>query len=137
MLLPSFRRLFSQNFEKQYQNLISTLSQSLNNGIQVLYDALNNQITFRDNIKCTVQDITLMVNATGTPIQGGTMALTFTGNVDGYFVTQVTNVNNPNTYPTAAVMVFGQQSNQTFIINNVTGLQPNVQYTIRLIVLGR
>jgi hypothetical protein len=136
MILPSFRRLMSQNFEKQYQNLINTLSLSLNNGIQVLYDTFNNQITFRDNIKCTVADVTLKVDSTGKPIQGGTFALTFVGNVDGVFVTNVTNVNNPTTYPTGAVQVFGQQNNATYIINNVTGLQANTSYTIRIIALG-
>lgn len=135
-LLPSFRRLMSTNFEKQYQNLINTLALSLNNGIQVIYDALNNELTFRDNVKCTVVDVTLQVNSSGTPTQGGTITLTFTGSVDGVFVTMVTNVNNPTTYPTGAVQVFGQQSGTTYIINNVTGLQANTSYTIRVIVLG-
>lgn len=136
MLLPSFRRLMAQNFEKTYQNLINTLALSLNNGIQVLYDALNNQLTFRDNIKATVQDVTLTVDANGKPIQGGTFALTFVGNVDGVFVTMVTNQVNPAIYPLGAVMVSGQQSNATYIINNVTGLQPNTSYKIRVIALG-
>lgn len=126
----------SQNFEKQYQKLIDTLSLSLNNGIQVLYDTFNNQITFRDNIKCTVVDVTLTVDATGKPIQGGTFALTFVGNVDGILVTRATNNANPAVYPAAAVFVNGQQSNATYIINNVAGLQPNVSYTIRVIALG-
>jgi hypothetical protein len=136
MLLPSFRRLMAQNFEQQYQNLINTLSLSLNNGIQVLYDTFNNEITFRDNVKCTVVDVTLQVDSTGKPIQGGAFTLTFTGNVDGIFVTMVTNVNNPTTYPTGAVQVFGQQNMTTYNINNVTGLQANTSYTIRIIALG-
>jgi len=135
-LLPSFRRLMSQNFEKQYQNLINTLSLSLNNGIQVLYDALNNGLTFQDNFEATIADVTLQVDSTGKPIQGGTFTLTFTSNVEGVFVIMVTNVNNPTTYPTGAVQVFGQQSSQTYIINNVTGLQPNTSYTIRIVALG-
>jgi hypothetical protein len=135
-LLPSFRRLMSQNFEKQYQNLINTLSLSLNNGIQVLYDALNNGLTFQDNFEATIADVTLQVDSTGKPIQGGTFTLTFTSNVEGVFVIMVTNVNNPTTYPTGAVQVFGQQSSQTYIINNVTGLQPNTSYKIRIVALG-
>lgn len=126
----------SNNFDKTYQGLINTLSLSLNNGIQVLYDALNNGLTFEDNIKSTVVNVTLTVDSTGKPIQGGTVTLTFTGQVDGVFVINVTNVNNPTTYPTGAVQVFGQQSGTTYIINNVTGLQPNVSYTIRLVILG-
>jgi hypothetical protein len=136
MILPTFRRLMSNNFDKTYQGLINTLSLSLNNGIQILYTALGNQLTFRDNIKCTVVDVTLQVDSTGKPIQGGTVSLTFTGQIDGVFVTMVTNVNNPTTYPTGAVQVFGQQSGTTYIINNVTGLQANTSYTIRIIILG-
>jgi hypothetical protein len=126
----------STNFDKTYQGLINTLSLSLNNGIQVLYDALNNNLTLEDNIKATVVNVTLQVDSTGKPIQGGTVTLTFTGQVDGVFVIGATNVNNPTTYPTSAVQVFGQQSGTTYIINNVTGLQANVSYIIRLVILG-
>lgn len=110
---------------------------SLNNGIEVLYQALANQLTFRDNVKCTVIDVTLTVDATGKPTQGGTFALTFAGNVDGVFVTMATNQVNSNVYPLGAVMVSGVQSNATFIISNVTGLQANTSYTIRVIALGK
>jgi hypothetical protein len=127
----------SSNFDKTYQGLINTLSLSLNNGIQVLYDALGNGLTFEDNFNATVANVTLIVDATGKPIQGGTITLTFTTQVDGVFVINVSNVNNPTTYPTGAVQVFGQQSGTTYIINNVTGLQPNVSYTLRLVILGK
>ncbi len=136
-LLPSFRRLFSQDYAKEYQKLIDTLSVSLNNGIEVLYDALNNELTFRDNMKATVVDVTLMVDSTGKPIQGGTFALTFSGNVDGVFVTMATNQVNSNVYPLGAVMISGAQTNATYKINNVTGLQANTSYTIRIIALGK
>lgn len=137
MLLPSFRRLFSQDYPKEYQKLIDTLSVSLNNGIEVLYQALTNQLTLRDNLKATVQDVTLTVDATGKPTQGGTFALSFDGNVDGVMVMNATNQVNSAVYPLAAVMVFGQQSNKTFIINNVVGLQPNTSYTIRVVAFGK
>lgn len=137
MLLPSFRRLFSQDYAKEFQKLIDTLSVSLNNGIEVLYQALDNEITFRDNMKATVIDVTLTVDSAGKPTQGGTFALTFDGNVDGIFVTMATNQVNSSVYPTGAVMVSGAQNNKTYNINNVTGLQANTSYTIRIIALGK
>ena len=50
MKLPSFRRILEQDYKPDDQDLVKTLASSLNYGIEVLYDALNGKLTFRDNI---------------------------------------------------------------------------------------
>ncbi len=106
---------------------------SLNNGVQVLYDALNNQLTIRDNFKASVRDINLTVDADGKPTQNSAFSLNTTDKVEGVIVFSAINQINSNVYPLAAVQVFGAQSTNSFIIAKITGLQPNALYTIRVV----
>lgn len=133
MKLPSFRRLFSSDFPAQFKQLIDTLSVSLNNGIEVLYEALNNQITLRDNISCTVKDITLAVNANGVPTQNSSIKLNTTNKVEGCVVISAINQTNSATYPSSGVFISFTQNSNTLIINNIAGLQPGQQYTLRVV----
>lgn len=137
MRLPSFRRLVSSDYEKQYQKLIDKLSAPLNYGIEVLYDALNKQLTIRDNFNATVKDVLVTVDDTGKPQQSTAIGISISGKVDGVLVIGATNQVNSTTYPTTGVFISGTQSNNTFVINNVTGLQANQQYSLRVVVLGQ
>lgn len=137
MNLPSFRRLLSSDYPKQFQALIDKLSVPLNYGIEVLYDALHRSLTFRDNFNATVKDVSVTVDANGIPNQSTSMSINITGKVDGILVIGATNSKNSTTYPTSGVFVSGVQSNNTFVINNVTGLQPNQAYSLRVVILGQ
>lgn len=134
MRLPSFKRLFTQDYPKEYQKLVDILSLSLNNGIEVLYEALNNQLTLRDNVKCTVKDITISVDSVGKPLQNSVFTLNSTSKVDQIVVGLAQNQTNSNTYPTSAPFISGSQNNNTFVISNISGLQPNQTYLLRVTV---
>jgi len=133
MKLPSFRRLFSGDFAVQYKQLIDTMAVSLNNGIELLYQALNNGLTLRDNISCTVKDITLSVDANGTPTQNSAIKLNNTNKVDGVKVISAINQTNSGTYPTNGVFISFSQTSATLNITNITGLQSGQQYTLRVV----
>jgi len=133
MKLPSFRRLFSGDFPTQFKQLIDTLAVSLNNCIEVLYQALNNGITLRDNISATVKDITLTVDASGVPTQNSTIKLNNTNKVDGVMIISALNQDNPNVYPTGGVFASFTQASNTLKLNNITGLQAGQSYTLRVV----
>lgn len=133
MKLPSFKRLFSSDFPSEFKSLIDTLSSSLNTGIEVLYQALDNRITLRENISCTVKDITVIVSANGTPSQGSSMKLNTTNRVDGCIVISALNQTNSASYPTAAVFISFTQSSNTLNITNITGLQAGQTYSLRVV----
>jgi len=134
MRLPSFKRFFSQDFDKQYKNLIDKLSLTLNYGIEVLYDALNNNVTLRDNIKCTVKDVTLSVDAGGFPKISTIFTLDQTNSkVEGCEVINALNQTNSSIYPTSGVMINWTQNVNAVTINHVTGLQANDTYLLRII----
>lgn len=133
MKLPGFKRLLGTDFEKQFQDLINQLSLSYNNPIDVLYQALNNNITLRDNIKSTVQDITVIVDSSGTPTSGAAFKLTLSGTVDGITVLSAKNQDNSNTYPTSGVFISGSQNSNVYTIANITGLQAGATYVLRIV----
>lgn len=132
MQLPSFRRIFSTDYPSQFKQLIDTLSVSLNNGIEVLYNALNNEITLEDNIACTVKQVTLQVDSTGKPTQGGAFTLNNNTQILGVVVLSAINNSNSNAFVTGAPFITGTQSGTTYTINNITGLQPNVSYILNV-----
>jgi len=131
--LPSFKRLLEQDYPGEFKKLIGTLALSLNNGVGVLYDALNNGLTIRDNFKASIRDITLTVDANGKPTQNSAFTLNTSDKVEGVVVLSAVNQINSNIAPLAAVFVSGAQSTNSYIISNVTGLQPSTLYTIRIV----
>lgn len=134
MLLPSWKNIISTDYAKQFQSLVAQLSLSLNNGVSVLYTALNNNLTIRDNFLATVSDVLVTVNANGTPINTTAIKLNTTTNVDFIEVGGAINQTNSGVYPLNAPWISGTQSGQIYTINNVSGLQPNQQYSLRVIL---
>jgi len=132
MLLPSWKNIISTDYAKQFQSLVSQLSLSLNNGVSVLYTALNNNLTFNDNFLGTQTDVTLSVNAAGVPTQTAAFQLDTTTTVNFVDVGLATNVTSPGTYPTGGVFVSGTQASNIFTIKSVTGLTPNQQWKLRI-----
>lgn len=137
MKLQSFRRLFTKDYKKDYQDLIESLSVSLNNGIESLYTALNNNVTLRDNMKASIKDVTVSVDASGKPVNATSFALDFSGQIDGVMVLSAFNQTNANIYPTTAPFISYTQSTDSIIINNITGLQPGNTYLIRVVAFNK
>lgn len=134
MKLPSFKRLYSSDFAANFKQLVDKLGSVLNYGIEVLYDALNNGLTFEDNFLGTFTTITLTVDATGAPTNTATITLDQANQVDGVIVLAAANQANSTVYPTGAPFVSGTQSGTSYTINNVTGLQANTSYTLTLFI---
>lgn len=137
MLLPTFKRLLSSDFQKEWQKLVDQLSLSLNNGISVLYTALNNNITIRDNIRGTVVDVLVRVDSTGKPTETTAFKLNSTAQVDILMVGLALNQTNSTIYPTSGVLITGVQSSNIYTIQNVTGLTPNDQWLLRVVAFQK
>ena len=93
MRLPSWKQIISTDYAKQFQSLVAQLSLSLNNGVNVLYNALNNNLTIRDNFLATVADVVVQVDSTGKPTQASAFKLNSATNVDFLMVGLATNQN--------------------------------------------
>jgi hypothetical protein len=125
MKLPNFRRIIKSDYETDDQKLIETLSFSLNNGIEVLYQALNRALTLQDNVACTVKEFTVEVDATGTPKSKTSFTLNTSNRILGVMVLNAINTKNPSILPTAGVFMSFYQEGKTVTINNIKGLPEN------------
>lgn len=134
MLLPSWKNIISTDYAKQFQSLVAQLSLSLNNGVSVLYNALNNNLTIRDNFLATVSDVTVTVGANGVPTQTAAIKLNTTTPIDFVLVGMATNLTSSSTYLLGAPFVSGTQSGNIYTITNVTGLTPNQNWKLRVII---
>lgn len=131
--LPSFKRIFYTDFPKDYQSLVEQLSYTINQGFDALFNALNNNLTLNDNLAVTVKDITVSVNATGTPTSSTGFTVSNSNTIAGVQVIKATNNTNPTIYPTSGVFITYTQSGNLITINNIAGLPANNQFTLRVV----
>lgn len=133
MKLSNFKRIISTDFEEKDQPLIELLGRNLNDGIDGLYFALNNKLTFEDNFLATVRDVEVTVGATGSPTNRTSILLSNNLPVKGTFVISASNKSNATLYPTAAPFISFTQNGTSLFIDNITGLQANNRYVVRFI----
>lgn len=133
MKLPNFRRLFKTDFAKEFQELIDQLSVSINIGIETLYEALNKRLTFRDNFSCTVRDLTVTVDASGKPKNNLVFQMDVSGRVDGLIVLYALNNTNATRYVDSGIHISWVQTQNGININNIKGLYPDDEYTLRIV----
>lgn len=137
MKLPNFRRIFKGDYQAEFQGLVEQLSVTINNGFEVIYEALNNKISLRDNIACTVGEFLVEVNDSGTPKNSITVKLRSSNErVEGVMVISATNTSNASTYPPGAVFVSYTPNSDFITINNIKGLTANVQYRIKVVIFN-
>lgn len=133
MKLPNFRRLFDSDYDESEKPLVKKLSGPINSGVEVLYEALNNKLTFRENLQASVRDVQIQVDANGIPEGNATFTLISANRIDGVFVLRLENLTNSSAYPLGAPFITWSQSTDRVTINHVTGLIPGNQYSIRLV----
>lgn len=136
MKLPGFRRIFEQDYEPNFRNLVRTLSVSINYGIEVVYEALNKKISLEDNIQCTLRDVTFKVNSQGIPASITAFSIETTGQIEGILVLKAENQTNSSTYPSGAIFLSYTQNNNIITITHATGLQSDNLYKLRVVAFG-
>lgn len=138
MKFQTFKRLNKADYPDKYQDLIDTLSSSLNIGVEALYNAMNNQISITDNIYCNVKDIQVKVDSSGNPTSTTvfTVDSTITA-LKGLSVIKVDNITNTNVFPTGGVTItYTLITAQQVQIKHITGLPANNIFQLRIIAWG-
>lgn len=133
MKLSNFKRILTTDFDEKDQPLIEKLGRSLNDGVDGLYFALNNKLTFEDNFLASVKDIELTVGATGVPTTRTSILLSNNLPVKGTQVVYAANRSDGSRYPTSAPFISFTQNGTTLFIDNITGLEANYRYVVRFI----
>lgn len=136
MKLSNFKRIISTDFDQKDQQLIERLGRNLNDGIDGLYFALNNKLTFEDNFLATVKEIEVTVDSTGVPTTKTSILLGNNSPVKGTLVLATTNKTNSSVYLTAAPFITFSQNGTSLFIDHITGLQANNRYIVRFIAFN-
>lgn len=133
MKLPSFRRILKTDYAEEYRGLIETLSFSINNGIEVIYQAFNKAISLKENVACTVKDIDVIVDSTGVPKTKLSFSLDTSNRILGITVLNALNTKTPTILPTSGVFVSFTQENKNIIVNNIKGLPADQPFTLTIV----
>jgi hypothetical protein len=137
MKLPSYRRIYKTDYAEEYQALVEKMAVSINYGFDTLYDALNQKLTFQDNISATISEFAVKVDGNGKPTQKTQFKLNSSQtSVQGIIVLNCYGANNPDTLPTGGIFVSFEKNENVVNINNIRGLLPNVSYNIKLLAIS-
>lgn len=128
--------MYKGDYEEQFQKLVDQLSASLNYGIESLYDLSNKNVSLRDNLRCTVKDIAVSVDASGAPVGVTTFSLDIQGQIIGTQVIYAVNTANSGIYPTGGIFISYTQTQNGVLINNITGLPANQPFSLRIVAYG-
>lgn len=137
MKLPSYRRIFKTDYANDFQPLIEKLAVSINYGFDTLYNALNNNLTFSENIASTITDITISVDKDGVPAKQNTkFKLNSTQtSVNGLLVLNCYEEKTPTAGPPSAVFINFTKNENYIVINNIKGLTAGISYVIKVLAI--
>ena len=133
MKLPSFRRILKTDYKEEFQSLVETLSSSIKNGIEVIYQAFNKAINLKDNIACTVKEIEIEVDGSGFPKNKTSFTLDTAGRIIGICVLNAFHTKSSSILPSSGIFISFSQESKTIIISNIKGLPSNQVFRITLV----
>ena len=149
----NYRRIFKQDYTPDNQADIETLSITLNDSFETVYDALTNNITITENINCTLVTFTVTLSTTFAPISPLTIKLNnYQKTVNGIIPINAVSSNN-TTQPTGGLFIVYAINNNvtsssnttnsgnsasnplTITVSNIKGLPANVPFTVTAIII--
>ena len=149
MQLGSYRRIYDHDYAPEMQDMIKTLSVTVNDSFDSVYSALANNLTFADNFLSTIANFTVTLNSKNVPLVPTTIKLNnFQKNVNGMFVINAIATAQGIT-PTGAIYIGYTVNNSipnaqntatksnpiTITVNYVLGLPQNQEFTLTAIII--
>ena len=138
MKLPNFKRLNVVDYTEDQQALVEKLAASLNIGIDSVYIALANRLTYSDNFSATQKTFQVTVDSSGIPLTPVSFKLntnsSVTPRITGAQVLQAVNQTNSTVYPTATPFLSYVQNGLNVNINHIAGLPANNVFELTVVV---
>ena len=136
ILFPTFRRIFKTDYPQDQQELVEKLSVSINNGLEVVYNAMSHNVSLTDNMFCSVNIIRTQANSSGVPTTPLSFKITTTGIIKGNQVIQARNITNPLVAVTSQPFLTYSQNDTQINVSNVTGLPVGNVFELTVITWG-
>lgn len=136
MKIPTFKRLFKQDYPAEQQPMIEKLSYSVNTGFDSIISALTRNLTFNDNFNSEIKTFDIITDSAGTPTNTVSFSTIINGNVAGIIVLRAINKTNTTSYPNATPFITYTQNNNNLTVSNITGLTAKDTYSITILMVG-
>lgn len=133
--LQSYKRIISSDYPEEQQKMAEMIGESVNSAVDDILYTLNNKVTLKDNVACTVRDVELTVDA-GGGTGNARFSITDRTQVIGILVIQALNLTNSSIYPTGAPFISFTQLDNSILINNITGLLPGYRWRVRIVAFN-
>jgi len=118
--LSGYRRIFKQDYSPENQEDINTLSATVNESFESIYDCLNNQVTLTENINCTLVTFTVSLDRDFKPVAPLAIKLnTFQKVVNGIIPINAV-ASNRTSQPTGGLFISYTINNNTTTSSNTT-----------------
>jgi hypothetical protein len=133
MRLPTAKRVLREDL-KGAPGWIGPLIDILNSFMETVYQAMNRNITFAENIGCTIKELTYKTPSTyPTGLEDQEFMTGLKTKASGLWVMQAIEKSNyePAPGPVYAPWV---EINGNIVLGTITGLEASKTYTIRLLI---
>lgn len=129
---PSIKKILREDV-KDAPSWVNAIIDPLNNFMESVYQALNKNITFGENVACFIKEITYKTPATYPVMDDVQFLTTLKTKAVGVFLLQAI---DKATYTPAVgpVYVPWYENNGNIVIRPITGLEADKTYIIRLLV---
>lgn len=132
--ITSSKRLNKDEFPEEYQDLVDTLSFSINPFFEQIYGAFTNGLSFKDNFYGQSATVTTKIDIQGRPVNNQ-IQYTLKTRPQSIMVLNVVN-NTDNTPLTGAPFIGFSLNGNTLTLNYITGLVSGKEYTLSIFILG-
>jgi hypothetical protein len=133
MKLNNITQIRSEDYEDEFQDLVSRMGGTLNSFMQEVVELADKRINF-DNKEESLLSFEVTVASSGTPdvTRVNTRKI---GNISGCQVINAINLTNASGYATSQPFISFQPIGNGFIqINNITGLRSGDKYRLTVII---
>lgn len=135
MKLQSVKRIIKESLPSQYHDLVGVVGYSFNTFAEDVINAFNKKITVDDNLNMEYKTIEVNVNATGVPVNT-TQFRTVVVNTRGVIIIRCEDLSATPAAPDGAPFMTYSINNNILTVSAVTGLKPNRNYRLTVLVLG-
>jgi hypothetical protein len=133
--LPTVKSIRREDIGPEAPGWVDNLLAPLTTFMESIYSALNKQLTFQENIACTIRDFQFSTSSTYNT--GDFTAINFPSGLRtkpiGCMILQITNTTDASVI-TSAVSLAWEDLSGNIKINYVSGLTNSRQYNMRLLV---
>lgn len=136
MLIPSIKRIFTNDYSEEERPLVEKLSFPLNSNQEALFQTLNKNVDLKNNVYGDLKELTVSTNATGTPTDSISYVTQMSTSTIGIMTLRAINTTNSTIPPDSAPWITFQQSGRVINITNIKGLPANQQFILTIFGYG-